>query len=1229
MPGFYSYVLEQRITFDASPINLAGSTADWTPVQSSDSHDPKNDSQSSRGETDLVGDGTHTLLYAKYDTKDTATESDDEIGFRLRIGATDADGGFGSLGAVGVDANSDGIVDLFLAYDGRATPTVSIFEPGPGGNDTPASTSLQNAVVAAGAETDISLVDATTDPTATDTDLNDDGNTDAFVSFKFLFSSLKDQMSSVSGISLSKDSALQFATFTLTQENAIDGDIGGISGSNADTDSFTDLGIFSKAVTPSALGDTTPVITPTADPNITGGTGFKFIDENTTAVSTVTASDSDGDTISFSISGGADQDLFQIDSVSGDLSFKVAPDFENPESASGLNRYSILVEANDGQGGSDSKSVVVIVRDADDPAVISSDGGGDTATIDHLENTATVTTVVADDGDGDAVDFALAGGADESLFEIDATTGVLVFKAAPDFETPNDGDGNNEYVVAVQATSSGGTDTQTITVRVANANEAPVISSDGGADSAAVSVAEETTAVTTVVANDVDGNAVSFEIAGGDDAARFQIDGTSGALTFTAAPDFEIPGDADGDNDYVVIVQANDGLGETDTQTITVTVTNANDSPVITSDGGGDAAAVDIAENTTVATTVTADDANGDAVSFEIDGGADATLFDIDRDTGVLTFRTAPNFEAPADFGADNEYLVTVRATDAIGNTDTQAIAITVTDVNEAPVVTSNGGGDAAAVDIVENTTALTTVAATDNDGDAVNFSITGGADSTKFEIDSVTGVLSFKTAPDFENPDDADGDNTYVVTVQASDNAGGIATQTISARVINGNDAPIITSGGGAPAAISVVENSSTVTTVQAGDADGDAIGFSIAGGADAAFFQIDAATGALTFNAAPDFETPADADGDNSYVVTVQASDGAGGADTQTITVSVTKADETAATAPDIPPVLPVSGGGPSPDAGAGTGGETGTGESSGTNLVTGADSGAPAPLVFELSPAPVADAPDAPDTPAPAETPPPESATENLSEAAAEALAEAAAASLANLAPAAGSNDTETVREQFASVEAQTRDTQETQQSPSEQGPSLILDAGIPDTVFEADSSFTFRLPENVFAIVGVNASTGLLSELGMEATLADGSPLPEWLIFDPLLNEFRGTLPEGGDLTFEIRVTATDIEGNEASATFLMFIEPAEGETEKTEQGTGNQQSSAHQSGVLTAPTIEAENASKLGENPRSTGAIAPHTPSDGTAKLSLTDQIQDTGFGKFQAEALRLALGRSG
>ena len=84
--------------------------------------------------------------------------------------------------------------------------------------------------------------------------------------------------------------------------------------------------------------------------------------------------------------------------------------------------------------------------------------------------------------------------------------------------------------------------------------------------------------------------------------------------------------------------------------------------------------------------------------------------------------------------------------------TDVQDIAVTVTNTNEAPVITSNGAGATAAISVAENQTAVTTVTSTDVDASATaTYTISGGADASKFAINASTGVLTFVSAPDLK----------------------------------------------------------------------------------------------------------------------------------------------------------------------------------------------------------------------------------------------------------------------------------------------------------------------------------------------------------------------------------------------------------------------------------------------------------------------------------------------
>ncbi|MEO0449271.1 MAG: CHRD domain-containing protein [Pseudomonadota bacterium] len=207
--------------------------------------------------------------------------------------------------------------------------------------------------------------------------------------------------------------------------------------------------------------------------------------------------------------------------------------------------------------------------DGDDaPANIAPNFTSATAISVNENETATGFTATAADANGDSLIFSISGGPDAELFAIDANTGALSFVQAPDFEVPGDSDGNNDFVVEVSVTDGELTATQTVTVTVDNVNDtAPVFISG-----AAVTVTENGTDAYQAEATDADGDAVTFSLSG-DDAALFTIDEATGLVTFVAAPDFEAPADANGDNAYQITVTANDGTNST-SQSVTITVSD-------------------------------------------------------------------------------------------------------------------------------------------------------------------------------------------------------------------------------------------------------------------------------------------------------------------------------------------------------------------------------------------------------------------------------------------------------------------------------------------------------------------------------------------------------------------------------------------------------------------------------------------------------------------------------
>ncbi|TXG82321.1 MAG: calcium-binding protein, partial [Sphingomonadales bacterium] len=266
-------------------------------------------------------------------------------------------------------------------------------------------------------------------------------------------------------------------------------------------------------------------------------------------------------------------------------------------------------------------------------------------------------------------------------------------------------------------------------------------------------------------AGDVNGDGIddlivgaNYNDAGGDRAgAAYLIYGRSGRrstldlTSLTAADGFRIIGDAaydqagysvsnagdvngDGLDDLIVGAYLNDAGGREAGAAYViygVRTVPANAAPIITSNGGGDTAIINVAENTRAVTTVTATDADAGTVpAYSISGGADAARFSIDAATGALSFIQSPDFETPGDLDDNNIYEVNVRATDAGGLFDDQALSVTILDLTTETGTDGNdtltgGDGDDRLVGLGGNDTLI--------GGAGVDFLLGGNNNDTLF----------------------------------------------------------------------------------------------------------------------------------------------------------------------------------------------------------------------------------------------------------------------------------------------------------------------------------------------------------------------------------------------------------------------------------------------------------------------------------------------------------------
>jgi len=290
--------------------------------------------------------------------------------------------------------------------------------------------------------------------------------------------------------------------------------------------------------------------------------------------------------------------------------------------------------------------------------------------------------------------------------------------------------------------------------------------------------------------------------------------------------------------------------GPGDTATVTVTVTPVNtETPVIVSDGGGLNAVLNVAENSTAVTVVSATDADvpTPTLTYSIIGGTDQALFAIDSLSGAVSFLAAQDFEHPTSAGGGNAYEVIVQASDGV-HADTQTLKVLVTDANEygvGPIMDQDAVADAVDENVAIGTTVGLTVQAVDPDGtgNTVTYALDDSAGGL-FAIDSVSGVVKVAGALDAE----AATSRNLIVRATSADGSSLTRTYTIAVRDLDEFD---VTVPADANAAANTVREDAAVGTVVGltvtgtdADATSNTITYSLTNSAGGRF-AIDATTG------------------------------------------------------------------------------------------------------------------------------------------------------------------------------------------------------------------------------------------------------------------------------------------------------------------------------------------------------------------------------------------------
>ena len=645
-------------------------------------------------------------------------------------------------------------------------------------------------------------------------------------------------------------------------------------------------------------------------------TGQRTVPENSRAGANigapVAADDSENDSLTYTLTG-PDADAFTIVERTGQIRVKDDLDFETEPS------YSLTIEVHDGRDGSgntsttidDTQAVTITVENVEEEGLVTL-----TTDTQSIQARVEVTAALSDDDIPSGITWQW------SRSPNGRTDWVNIQGATSAAYTPTLEEDRGNYIRATASYTDGHGPNKTAEKVSARVGDPPPVNSppafpstengqrEAPEDTAPGSPIRDPVAATDLNAGDSDVNDPLAYSLTGTDAASFTIDAGTGQISL--AQDATL--DYEGKRSYRVTVEVTDGRDQNgdddmdaidDRQNVTITVTNVNEAPEVT----GDATVSYQEDSTTAIATYTATDPERDKFTWTV---SDTTNFWISQ-RGQLYFRSPPSFETPTN------YTITVTATDDDIDTPlsgTLDVTVTVTDAEEEGVVAitpPRGWVDthtqfvASLTDDDGGITGTTWQWARSPNGRS-SWSDIAGETSSSYTVTTDDANQYLRASASYE---DRRGSNKT---------ASAALTSPVGDTRPATNTAPEFTETAPATRRVSsgTAPGRNVGSRVRATDADqGDVLTYSLLGGADAAAFDIDPATGQIRTRAVLVYDP--DPDGDNTYEVTVSVHDGFDAnyspstASDATIEVTIT-VRAVAQRPPPRPPVSPPSNRSPS---------------------------------------------------------------------------------------------------------------------------------------------------------------------------------------------------------------------------------------------------------------------------------------------------------------------------
>ncbi len=508
--------------------------------------------------------------------------------------------------------------------------------------------------------------------------------------------------------------------------------------------------------------------------------------EDTVATGTLSASDVDGDNLSYSlVADGIKGSVV----MNGDGTYTYTPNLN----ANGADSFTFT--ANDGTADSNVATITITIGAVDDVPVAAH------GSLSATEDTVATGTLSASDMDGDSLTYSLVA---------DGAKGSVVVNADGTYTyTPNlNANGADSFTFTA---NDGTTDSNiaTITVTITEANDAPVVTNTS------VSATEDTPASGTLSGTDTEGDSLTYSlVANGIKGEVIITDAATGAYTYTPNPN------ATGTDSFTFT--GNDGTSDSDVATVSITITPINDAPEAMADS------FSVAED-----GVLNQDASG-VLANDTDVEQDPLVVQIVSSTtrGALTLYVNGTFDYTPNANVCGVDSFTYQAHDGALNSITATATITVMCKNDVPVAT-NGS-----LTVTEDSAASGTLVGSDVESTNLTYSLVTNGDKGKATItDAATGAYTYTPNPH------ATGTDSFTFTVSDGKADSNVATVSVTIGAVN--DAPVATNGS-----LSTSEDTSASGTLEASDVDGNSLTYElVANGTKGTVTITNAATGAYTY--------------------------------------------------------------------------------------------------------------------------------------------------------------------------------------------------------------------------------------------------------------------------------------------------------------------------------------------------------------------------------------------